>query len=315
MLDLGFLIVVLAVLMPFLVLMVGFYLKSNRQKKESLDTLMQRVGVEASQEQKYRTAYRSIQQKDTLLRWGASFLKKAGLQDTKIVVRLLIVQSLLLFFSAYLLSTRFNHLDGQTIMIAIVLPLLPLFLILFKKKQRQNRLRHQFPEMLDAIVRALQSGYGIDGALSMIAEEFRAPLGKEVKEVNRQLTLGISMREILRDFQTRVEIPEAQFFVVTLIIQRETGGQLAPILEELSRLMRRREMFQAKLKTLTAESRFTAVFLGLAPLGYLGYKYFFDPASMAFFLNDPTGQNILMISLVLMLSGAMILKSMLRIKF
>lgn len=315
MLDLGFLIVVLAILMPFLVLTVGFYFKSNRQKKEALDTLMQRVGIQASQEQNYRAAYHSIQQKDSILRWGASFLKKAGLQETKIVIRLLAVQSLLLFLSAYLLSTRFNQLDGQTVIIAILLPLFPLFFILFKKRQRQNRLRQQFPEMLDAIVRALQSGYGIDGALSMIAEEFRAPLGKEVKEVNRQLTLGISMRDILRDFQTRIEIPEAQFFVVTLIIQRETGGQLAPILEELSRLMRRREMFQAKLKTLTAESRFTAIFLGFAPLGYLGYKYFFDPASMAFFLNDPTGQNILIISLVLMISGAIILKSMLRIKF
>lgn len=315
MLDLGFLIVVLAIMMPFLVLAAGFYFKSNRQKKEALDTLMQRVGIESSQKQNYRAAYHTIQQKDSILRWGASLLKKAGLQDTKIVIRLLVIQSLLLFFSAYLLSTRFNHLDGKAVLIAILLPLLPSLFILFKKKQRQNRLRQQFPEMLDAIVRALQSGYGIDGALSMIAEEFRAPLGKEVKEVNRQLTLGISMRDILRDFQTRIEIPEAQFFVVTLIIQRETGGQLAPILEELSRLMRRREMFQAKLKTLTAESRFTAIFLGLAPLGYLGYKYFFDPDSMAFFLNDPTGQDILIISLVLMISGAIILKSMLRIKF
>ncbi|QBZ83756.1 type II secretion system protein [Hydrogenovibrio crunogenus] len=315
MLDLGFLIVVLAILMPFLVLMTGFYLKSNRQKKEVLDTLMQRVGIEASQKQNYRAAYRPIQQKESILRWGSSVLKKAGLQDSKIVIRLLVVQSLLFFFSAYLLSTRFNHLNGQTIIIATFLPFLPSLFIWFKKKQRQNQLRQQFPEMLDAIVRALQSGYGIDGALSMIAEEFRAPLGKEVKEVNRQLTLGISMREILRDFQTRIEIPEAQFFVVTLIIQRETGGQLAPILEELSRLMRRREMFQAKLKTLTAESRFTAIFLGLAPLGYLGYKYFFDPVSMAFFLNDSTGQNILIASLVLMIFGAIILKSMLRMKF
>lgn len=315
MLDGGFLIVMLAIIMPFIVLAVGFYLKENRHKKEVLESLMQRVGIEASQKQNFRAAHRATQQKDSLLRWAASLLKKAGLQDTKIVIRLLAVQSLLLFFSAYLLSTRFNQLDSKTAFIAMILPLLPMLFVLFKKKQRQNRLRQQFPEMLDAIVRALQSGYGIDGALSMIAEEFRAPLGKEVKEVNRQLTLGISMRDILRDFQTRIEIQEAQFFVVTLIIQRETGGQLAPILEELSRLMRRREMFQAKLKTLTAESRFTAIFLGLAPLGYLGYKYFFDPDSMAFFLNDPTGQNILIISLGLMISGAFILKSMLRIKF
>jgi len=315
MLDLGFLIVVLAIIMPIVVLTVGFYLKKNRQQKEILDTLMQRVGIETSQKQTYRVAQRSLQQKDSVLRWVTSLLKKAGLQDSKVMIRLAVIQSFLLFLSAYLLSTRFNQLDGQTVLIAILLLLLPTFFVLMKKRQRQNRLRQQFPEMLDAIVRALQSGYGIDGALSMIAEEFRAPLGKEVKEVNRQLTLGISMREILRDFQTRIEIPEAQFFVVTLIIQRETGGQLAPILEELSRLMRRREMFQAKLKTMTAESRFTAVFIGMAPLGYLGYKYFFDSASMAFFLNDPTGQRILIISLILMFTGAIILKSMLRIKF
>lgn len=312
--DLGFLIVVLAVVMPFAVLGVGYFVQRQNRQKAALQRVMMRIGFEKNQQKRIQAMLKNSP-KLFFLNWLNTQLKKAGLRGRKHLVRLLAVQAGLTFFSAYLLSTRYQSLDEKSLAVALCLPLLPTLFVALKKKQRQNRLRQQFPEMLDAIVRSLHSGFGIDGALSMVAEEFSAPLGQEVKEVNRQLTLGISMRDILRDFQTRVEIPEAQFFVVALIIQRETGGQLASILESLSKLMRRRDLFQAKLRTMTAESRFTAVFIGFAPLAYLGYKYFFDRESMDFFLHDPLGFKMLLVSLALMATGGLILKSMLRIKF
>lgn len=314
MIDIGFVIVVLAMILPFGLFAFALRVTKERDRQEQLQALMKRVGFEVSQK-KNLSALLNNQNKKSLLSGFANQLKRAGLQGNRILVQLAVAQGGLTFFSAYMLTTQWQSMDSKMLLLSVVLPFLPLVFVLVKKKQRQDRLRQQFPEMLDAIVRALHSGFGIDGALNMVAEEFAAPLGQEVKEVNRQLTLGVSMRDILRDFEARVEIPEAQFFVVTLIIQRETGGQLAAILEELSRLMRRRELFQAKLRTMTAESRFTALFLGASPLIYLGYKYFFDPESMAFFLNDPTGQKMLLVSLVLIGSGAVILRSMLRMKF
>lgn len=312
--DIGFLLLIFAIFTPFIVLAFGLSWQTKKTHTAQLEQLLKRVGIETIQQEKVSSSFYALQNSKAYLS-VQTWLKKAGINNAKTIYQLLALQVVLLMFSSYLIVTRLPGMDPKLMLITAVLPLLPSVYILFKKYKRQEKMKQQFPEMLDSIVRALHSGYGVDGSLNMIANEFPAPLGQEMKEVTRQLALGIQMRDILREFQSRVELQEAQFFVVTLIIQRETGGQLAAILMELSKLMRRREVFQSKLRTMTAESRFTAVFIGSAPLVYLAYKYLFDPESMRFFLQDPTGQKMLYISLALILTGTLILRKMLKVKF
>lgn len=312
--DIGFLLLVVAILIPFVILAIGMSWQAKQRKAEQFQLMLKRVGIETTQQKRIRRSFYDLKSSKTYLGF-VGWLKKAGITDLKTIYQILALQVVLLMVSSYLIVTRLQTMDSKMVVITFVLPLLPSLYIVFRKHQRQEKMKKQFPEMLDSLVRALHSGYGIDGGLNMIANEFPAPLGREMKEVTRQLALGINMREILREFQSRVELQEAQFFVVTLIIQRETGGQLAAILTELSKLMRRREVFQAKLRTMTAESRFTALFIGAAPLVYLGYKYLFDPESMNFFLSDPTGQKMFYVSLVLIGTGTLLLRKMLRIRF
>ncbi|MDX1796378.1 MAG: type II secretion system F family protein [Hydrogenovibrio sp.] len=312
--DIGFLILIIAVSVPFFILAFGLSWQRKKQRSAQLDNLYRRVGLEPLEQKKIESGIGEYARSVPYL-FLVGWLKKAGIYGKKNLLRLLAAQVVLLIFSSYMIATRLGSIDTKLLVLVVVLPLLPAAYVVFTLHKRQNRMKKQFPEMLDALARALYSGYGVDGGLNMIAEEFPQPLGQEMKEVTRQLSLGINMREILREFQSRVTLQEAQFFVVTLIIQRETGGQLAAILTELSRLMRRREMFQAKLKTLTAESRFTALFIGGAPMVYLAYKYLFDYDSLAFFLNDPVGQKMFVVSLVLMATGTLILRTMLRLKF
>jgi tight adherence protein B len=312
--DIGFLLLIVAIFIPFAVLAGGSSWRSKREKVEQLQKLRRRIGIESEQQTKLHRSLLEIRGAKTYSGMR-SWLKKAGINDQRTIYQLLAVQVVLLLMSSYMIVSRIHTMDSKLILLTFIAPFVPALYVLFRKQQRQNKMKKQFPEMLDALVRALHSGYGIDGGLNMIANEFSAPLGQEMKEVTRQLSLGINMREILREFQTRVELQEAQFFVVTLIIQRETGGQLATVLTELSKLMRRREMFQAKLRTMTAESRFTAFFIGSAPLLYLVYKYLYDYESMQFFLTDPTGQKMLFVSLTLIAVGTLLLRTMLRIRF
>ncbi|WP_373020457.1 type II secretion system F family protein [Thiomicrorhabdus sp.] len=312
--DVGFVIVALAICLPFLLLGFALTLKRQRHKQQELQALLVRVGINRAEQKSIQDQLLSQQQKPWFV-WLSGKFKQAGINQKNEIVRLLVIQAVLLFVSAFIFSTQYNVLNEKMVFVSMVLPLLPMFYVALKIRRRQRELRKQFPDMLDSIVRSLHSGYGIDGALAAIGEDMKGPLAQELKEVNKQLTLGISMRDILREFQRRVDLPEAQFFVITLIIQRETGGQLAAILTELSRLMRRRENFQAKLKTLTAESRFTAWFIGGAPILYLGYKYFFDPESMDFFLNDPMGYKLFLLSITLIGTGTMILRYMLKMRF
>lgn len=244
-----------------------------------------------------------------------TMLKKAGINSNKQYVWLAVIQAFLIVISTIIWVVFDGSMETKIKLLTVVMPFLPLVFVFVKVKKRQTTMEKQFPEMLDGIVRALHSGFGTDAALSMIAEEFPAPLGQEMKEVNRQLTLGVSFRDVMREFQKRVDLQESQFFVVTFIIQRETGGQLAKILDELSMIMRRRENFVAKLKTNTAESRFTATFIGGAPILYILYKYLFDRESLTFFLSDPVGQKLFIVSLVLIITGTIILKSMLKMRF
>ncbi|KDN96692.1 type II secretion system F family protein [Hydrogenovibrio marinus] len=312
--DIGFLLLVVAITIPFAILAFGLNWKALQHKDERLQLLLKRAGIEQTQQKKIQKSLYEINRSKTYLRL-MSWLKKAGITEQIAIYQLVAAEVFLLMASSYLIVTRLHSMDSKLFVITALLPLFPIAYVIIRKQKRQEKMRKQFPEMLDALVRALHSGYGIDGGLNMIANEFPQPLGQEMKEVTRQLALGINMREILREFQSRVELQEAQFFVVTLIIQRETGGQLAAILSELSRLMRRREVFQAKLRTMTAESRFTAIFIGSAPLLYLAYKYLFDPKSMQFFLSDPLGQKMLYVSLILIGTGTILLKKMLRIRF
>lgn len=312
--DFGFVIVALAVMLPFILFGLAASAKQKRLQQSALNTLMARVGLKGKEVKTAKDQMLTQKNKGWYV-WLSGLFKQAGITNKNTIIRLFVIQAFLIFISVFIFATRFNTLTENDFLIIAILPFFPTVYLIFKIKQRQKELRKQFPEMLDSVVRSLHSGYSIDGALGAVGQDMRGPLAQEMSLVNKQLTLGISMRDILREFQNRVALPEAQFFVITLIIQRETGGQLAAILSELSKLMRRREMFQGKLKTLTAESRFTAWFIGGAPVAYIGYKYFFDRESMNFFLYDPTGIQLFAFSVVMIVMGTLILRQMLKMRF
>ncbi|AZR81113.1 type II secretion system F family protein [Thiomicrospira sp. S5] len=310
----GFVGVALVLMLPFILFVVAKQTERRQEHQQALNRLKFRVGFELATKEEQNLPWWQASDNGLWL-WLKSQFKKAGLTDRKAFISLVALQFVLLFVSAFFLATQYSVLNEKTLFVLLLLPFLPGIYLLLKIRQRQKQLRSDFPEMLDNTVRALQSGYSIDGALASVAEDMKGPLADEFQEVNKQLQLGISMRDILREFQSRVALQEAQFFVITLIIQRETGGQLSAILTELSRLMRRREQFQAKLKTMTAESRFTAWFIGGAPVAYILYKYLFDPESMTFFLQDSLGIKLFILSLALIGTGTLILKQMLTMRF
>lgn len=309
-----FVVVVLSIILPVVIFLIGLARYRKTQKIEVLNNLLRRVGLEKQQQNRI-TFLLNDYKENKLFTKLITMLKKAGINSNKQYVWLAVIQASLIVIPTIIWVVFDGSMETKIKLLTVVMPFLPLVFVFVKVKKRQATMEKQFPEMLDGIVRALHSGFGTDAALSMIAEEFPAPLGQEMKEVNRQLTLSVSFRDVMREFQKRVDLQESQFFVVVLIIQRETGGQLAKILDELSMIMRRRENFVAKLRTNTAESRFTATFIGGAPILYILYKYLFDRESLTFFLSDPVGQKLFIVSLVLIITGTIILKSMLKMRF
>lgn len=196
-----------------------------------------------------------------------------------------------------------------------ILPLvLPLFILLNIFRRRQLFVR-QLPDAIESMVRSLAAGNGIDQAMLMISQDFPQPIAGEFRLVVQQIQLGVTFSEVMSSLRRRLSIAEVHYLALVLTLQRETGGQLIKILEQLAALMRRRVVFQSKLKAVTAESRFTALFIGGLPLAYLGYRFLFNRESMAFFLYDPWGIIIFKSCLAAIITGMIILKFITRISF
>ncbi|UQB43068.1 type II secretion system F family protein [Thiomicrospira microaerophila] len=243
------------------------------------------------------------------------WLDRAGLLKSGSLHKLMLLQvfGLVVVFLVFFVGLGSDSLGLRLLAIGFLFT--PVGFVLYKYRERQALMRKQFPDMLDSLVRSLYAGHGIDTALAVVANEFSDPLASEIAEINNAISMGVGFREALQAFRTKVPLDEAQYFAITLMIQRETGGRLAEILNDLALVMRRRESFQAKLKTLTAESRFTAWFIGGAPVAFLVYKFLFDYPSLHFFMNDPTGQKLFVFAVLMIAAGTLILRWMLRIRF
>ena len=184
-----------------------------------------------------------------------------------------ILLTFLLASTGYLGTTllRKNHL--LSLMVAVLLGVTPLLYLRRKKKKRMRKLQSQLPDGLDMIARALRAGHAFTTGMRLAADEFGDPLGAELAETLDEINFGVSVSDALTNLTTRLDSPDLRYFVVSILIQRTTGGNLAEILMNISRLIRARIKFQGKVRVLSAEGRLSAVVLILAdtilPLGYI----------------------------------------------
>lgn len=306
---------VVAILIYLVILaFAGYLVKKQQQAKAERERLwLRRIGLKVDLVEKTDKDEGPWWQ--PLQKIALKALNKAGLNQPGLLKKLVGAQIFTLVMALLVLGFGKGPDETWFRLLIFLAVFGPLGFVYYKYRQRQQTMRKQFPDMLDMLVRSLYSGQGIDTALTGLAEDFPEPMASEIREINNLISLGVSFREAMAEFRERVPLEEAQYFAITLMIQRESGGRLAEILNELAQIMRRRESFQGKLKTTTAESRFTAIFIGAAPILFIAYKFIFDYESLDFFLTDPTGQKLFIFSIVMIVMGTLILRWMLKIRF
>jgi tight adherence protein B len=296
------------VILPF-VFFLTYQLRSRRLKYNGeLEQLKNRIGI--TQEVQIEEELPLVTSVSALI---SKYMEQTGI-PTRRAGQLIVLQCAVLLVVITLLLLQVPLVPKAQLLLFIAPLILPGFLF-YKIQKRKNEFIRQFPDAIESMVRSLESGNSIDQAMKMIGSDFSAPISGEFKIMTRQISLGVPYIDVLTAFRNRVPIQEVHYLVMALIIQRETGGRLSQILDQLSTLMRRRSFFQGKLKSLTAESKFTAIFIGGLPLTYIGYRYFFKRESLEFFLHDPTGLAIFQWSLSLIFAGIILLKYMMRIRF
>ena len=185
--------------------------------------------------------------------------------NLKYTLGFFILLSLTLALAAYTLCSALTGNAALSLLAATVSAGLPLLYIRTKKNQRMAKFEKQFPEALGLVARALRAGHAFASGMKLAAEEFADPLGPELEETLDEINFGVSVADALKNLARRVDCPDLRFFVVSVNLQRETGGNLAEIIEGLAHLIRERFRFRGKVRVLSAEGKLSATILLVLP--------------------------------------------------
>ena len=208
----------------------------------------------------------------------------------------------------HLVSSVFLKSTWQPLLISMGLATLPYLHLLWKKKERMATFEKQLPEALDLIARALKAGHAFTSGMKLVSEEFKDPIGPEFDETLDEINFGLSVTDALKNLTKRVECLDLRFFAVSVILQRETGGNLAEIIESLAHLIRERFKFRRKVRVLSAEGKLSAVILLTLPFLLFASLLLINPGYMAILIQDPIGNTISVISIVMMVVGVFFIR-------
>jgi tight adherence protein B len=178
--------------------------------------------------------------------------------------------------------------------------------------RRLKKFTSLFPEAIDLIVRGLKSGLPVTESIRTVGTEIADPIGIEFRRVTDSVTLGKSLEEALWDAAARLDTPEFKFFIVSLSIQRETGGNLAETLSNLADILRRRRQMRLKIRALSSEARASAYILGSLPFVVFGAIMLVNPGYAMQLFEDPRGHIILAAGLSSLLVGVLVMAKMIR---
>lgn len=189
-------------------------------------------------------------------------------------------------------------------------------LLYYRRAAEKNRVKfeEQLPEALDFLARALRAGHGLTSALSMVGDELPAPIGREFKVTFEEINFGIAFTDAMANMAARVNSTDLSFFVVALMIQRETGGNLAELLEGLAKTVRDRLKLAGKVKTISAEGKLSGYVIGGMPFALAFLLTLLNPKYMGFLWVTPEGQKLVMFGLILMAIGGFWISKIVKIK-
>jgi tight adherence protein B len=179
-------------------------------------------------------------------------------------------------------------------------------------KRNSARFLAILPEAIDLIVRGLKSGLPVTESIAAVAREMAQPLAGEFRRVTDSVRFGRPLEEVLWESARRMNIPELNFFVISISIQRETGGNLAETLANLSDILRRRQQMCLKVKAMSAEAKASAWILGSMPFGMLALVYVSNPSYVATLFTDPRGIMMLGAGLVSLAIAAVVITKLIR---
>jgi tight adherence protein B len=213
----------------------------------------------------------------------------------------------------FLLGSMVNSLTWS-LGLSLTLGVLPMVFLRWKRRRKTTKIEESMPDAMELLARSLRAGYTLQGTLELVAQEIQKPLGTEMRITYEEQRLGLSLNQAFRRMGERVASQDLRFFVTAVLIQAETGGNLAEILENIGVIIRDRIKLKGKVKGLTAEGRFSALVLTLLPFITFVAFYVINRSYAMTLITDPLGIKLLTIGMVSITIGTLVMKRMVAIK-
>jgi tight adherence protein B len=255
---------------------------------------------------------------DTLLRRSVrvsnlkDLLEQAGLQIRAGNILVLCV------VSAVVVGAAAWYFGGQSppfgAVGAMVGAILPYSYASYRRSKRFQKFEELFPEAIDTLARAVRAGHAFTTALEMIANEVSEPISSEFRMLFEEQKFGLPVRDALINLTERIPLVDVKFFVTAVMLQRETGGNLAEILDNLSYVIRERFKIMRQVRVYTAQGRLTMMLLmGLPPI-IVGVMFLLNPSFIHPLFDDPIGHSLIVVGITLQTLGYFIIRKIIQIQ-
>ncbi len=308
----AFVSVILILLLVYWV-WVHFFDPRNKAKKKRLQAIQNAIhsggpslssAQESALETWLRSRIRTFEQLDKLVQRAHSPLTAVHLMGLMLALFTVVV--------VIGLVRQTNPL--LLLVLAVAIARTPVMWLSRQSNKRRQAFGDKLPETLDYISRAMRAGHSLTSAIGMVGKEFADPLGHEFKIVFDEISFGIPFKDALGRLADRVQSYDLNFFVISIKIQHETGGNLTELLDGLAITLRERVKLRGKIRTLSAEGRASAWVLGSMPFVLAAMLTFINPRYMSALWTTPQGQKLILIGGGLMAVGFFVLNRIIKIK-
>ncbi len=217
--------------------------------------------------------------------------------------------------AGFVIGTALSRVNMVGIIAAAVVAPLPYLYLRWARNARMLKFEEQFPESIDLVARALRAGHALPTGLGMVADEMPAPVGVEFRKLFDEQNFGLTLADAMRNFAARIPLLDARFFVTAVLTQRESGGNLAEVLDNLAAVIRERFRVKRQVRVISAHGRITGwVLVGLPPCAALA-TFILSPMHIQTLLGDPLGVRMIITAAVMQVVGAFAIRKIVDIEY
>jgi len=247
--------------------------------------------------------------------WAGNLQLMVEQSGLKLSVGALLMMMFCCGAGGYLVTAWLSRQTWLALGVGLLVTWVPYWYVRRARTKRMLKFEEQFPESIDLIARALRAGHALPTGLGMVADEMPPPVGIEFRLLYDEQNFGLTLPDAMRNFARRIPVLDARFFVTAVLTQRESGGNLAEVLDNLASVIRDRFKVKRQVRVISAHGRITGWVLALLPPSLAMATLLINPDHLGTLTGDPLGRQMIMVAVCLQVVGTLIIRKIVDVEY